>query len=109
MWLINPATAFPDPVFRLIWLIELLVVLLLILSALRFSRRAWIGSTILLVIGLVALVPGFIYQLRNPDYIGAMIDIPLLLMFPVMAASVVWAAAAWIMRLSRKRRRATSS
>lgn len=105
MWLINPSTAFPDPWFRLIWLLELTVLLLLILSAMRFSRRAWISTGVLFVLALVATVPGLVFRLTQPDPIGAMIDIPLLLMFPIMGVSLVWAIVAWIMRLSHERRR----
>ncbi|WP_322906222.1 hypothetical protein [Paenibacillus campi] len=105
MWLINPSTAFPDPWFRLIWLLELIALLLLILTALRFSRRAWIGSSVLFGLALVAIVPGWVYRLTHPEPIGAMIDIPLLLMFPIIAVSFVWAIVAWMIRLLRQRRR----
>ncbi len=109
MWLINPSTAFPDPWFRLIWLLELIVLLVLILTAMRFSRRAWISTSVLFVIGLVAIVPGLVYRLTQPDPIGAMIDIPLLLMFPLMGVSLIWAITAWIIRLSRERRKRVMS
>ncbi|WP_046212636.1 hypothetical protein [Paenibacillus wulumuqiensis] len=108
MWLINPSTAFPDPLFRIIWLLELIVLLVLVLAAFRWSRRAWVGSIVLFVIGLAATLPGWIHQLIYPDPIGAMIDIPLLLMFPLMAVSLVWAIIAWIMRLTSGRRKAGS-
>ena len=98
MWLINPATAFPDPLFRIVWLLELAVLLVLIIAAMRLTRRAWISAAILFVIGLGSTLPGWIYQMVHPDYIGALIDIPLLLMFPLMAVSFVWAVTAWVLR-----------
>lgn len=109
MWLINPAEAFPDPLFRLIWISELLILLVLIAAAMRFSRRAWISCGVLLGIGLLATLPGWIYQLVNPDYIGAMIDIPLLVMFPLMAVSLGWAIVAWAIRLYGGRKSKSSS
>ncbi|WP_037283380.1 hypothetical protein [Saccharibacillus sacchari] len=109
MWLINPAEAFPDPLFRLIWIAELLILLALIAAAMRFSRRAWISCGVLLAVGLLATLPGWIYQLFNPDYIGAMIDIPLLVMFPLMAVSLGWAIVAWAMRLYGGRKGKSSS
>lgn len=107
---INPATVFSDPLFRLVWLIELLILLFIILSGSRFSRKSWIGTTILFVLGLCALLPGYIYQLTHPDPIGALIDIPLLLMFPIMLVSLIWAIVIWIYRwYSRQRSRSSTT
>ncbi|MDO3408684.1 hypothetical protein QWJ34_02780 [Saccharibacillus sp. CPCC 101409] len=103
MWLVNPAETFSDPTFRFVWLLELIVLLALIVTAMRFTRRAWISAAVLLGIGLLATLPGLVYRLFNPDPQGALIDIPLLFMFPLMAVSLVWAIAAWAVRLSRKR------
>ncbi|MCQ4086796.1 hypothetical protein [Saccharibacillus sp. JS10] len=103
MWLLNPAEAFPDPLFRLIWIAELLVLLALLAAAMRFSRRAWISCGILLGIGLLATLPGLIYQWLNPDYIGALIDIPLLFMFPLMGVTVIWTIIAWALRLTGRK------
>ncbi|ODP30305.1 hypothetical protein PO903_04270 [Paenibacillus sp. PK4536] len=108
-WL-NPATVFSDPLFRLVWFIELLILLFVILTGSRFSRKSWIGTTILLVLGLSALLPGYIYQLTHPDRVGALIDIPLLLMFPIMLVSVLWAIIIWIYRWRiRQRSRVTQT
>lgn len=109
MWLINPATAFSDPLFRIIWLLELAVLLLLVLLALRWSRKAWIGSGVLFTLALAAILPGWISQIIYPDPIGAIIDIPLLMMFPLMGISLIWVVIAWTIRLISSRRRARSS
>lgn len=98
MGLINPATVFSDPLFRAIWMIELLILLFVILTGSRFSRKSWIGATVLFVLGLSALLPGYIYQLTHPERVGALIDIPLLLMFPIMLVSLIWAIIIWIYR-----------
>ena len=109
MWLINPSTAFSDPLFRVIWLLELIVLLLLALVALRWSRGEWIGSGVLFTLALASILPGWISQILYPDPIGAIIDIPLLMMFPLMAISLLWVIIAWTMRLIASRRGARSS
>ncbi|WP_131972730.1 hypothetical protein [Exiguobacterium sp. s166] len=79
-----------DTALRLVLFGELLVLVLLYWAFARFSKRSlWIGG-LLLVIGFAALIPGYLYvQNSNPQ--DAVIDVAILLYFPLELIALVLA------------------
>lgn len=90
-----------DTALRLVLFGELLVLVLLYWAFARFSKRSlWIGG-LLLVIGFAALIPGYLYvQNSNPQ--DAVIDVAILLYFPLELIALVLALLSLRKRPARK-------